>query len=265
MVSGGAIAVNVVAERRAGARRSGFAGWRSARRSRRSRNGAAAACWLLRRRLGGLDGRRLAMTFAKIVRGVGRDGARGRSRFSARWSASGRASGLLPQVVRLGASIGGGLVGAGVARRMLLRVDEFGDASRSIIRAAGYESCSSGDYSGRTRRPVRIWYDSPEPAHAPSFFTLRLVVLLRPRAALDGAEGADRRQRRDVPRVTTLRAGRWLRISGWCRRSCCTSSGCGSSRPTCSCTAGSSTSCSTCWRCGCSGPSSSGSGGRATS
>ena len=71
MVSVAAIAVNVVAERRAGRARWASAGWRSARRWRRSST-AALLVLLLRRRLGGSTAGGSRSTFVKIVAAVGR-------------------------------------------------------------------------------------------------------------------------------------------------------------------------------------------------
>ena len=107
-----------------------FGVWRSARRSRRIANGAALV-WMLRRRLGGIDGRRLSVTLGQGHGVIGRDGHRGR-RDSARdgsrragFRAHGRSS------LRLGASIGGGIA-ALAATAQILRVDEFGDAADMI-------------------------------------------------------------------------------------------------------------------------------------
>ena len=127
MVSGGAIAVNVVASV-ALVRAIGFRGLAlgtslGGDRQRRARSYGCCAGGSA-----GLDGRRLAMTFVKVVRGVGRDGGRRRSRFSARWRRV--LAGLGPPCRR----------SFGWARRLaagwwrwrftakLLRVDEFGDA-----------------------------------------------------------------------------------------------------------------------------------------
>ena len=83
MVSGGAIAVNVSRASRWSAR-SGFEGLALGTSIASIANGAALV-WLLRRRLGSLDGRRLAMTFVKVMRVVGRDGDRGRRDSTRRW------------------------------------------------------------------------------------------------------------------------------------------------------------------------------------
>jgi len=129
VVSGVAIAVNIVASV-ALVRSIGFAGLALGTSLASIANGVALV-WLLRRRLGRLDGRRLLMTFAKAcaASAVMALAAVAIQREMERvWPGSG----LLPQVVRLGASIGGGLVALGFTA-MLLRVDEFSRAKAIIF------------------------------------------------------------------------------------------------------------------------------------
>jgi putative peptidoglycan lipid II flippase len=129
IVSAGAIGVNVVASVTL-VRSIGFEGLALGTSLASIANGSALV-WLLRRRLGGLDGRRLLMTFVKAaaasavmaVVAVAIQDAMERVV---------PGSGLLPQVVRLGAAIGGGLVALAFTA-MLLRVDEFADASAIIV------------------------------------------------------------------------------------------------------------------------------------
>jgi putative peptidoglycan lipid II flippase len=128
MVSGGAIAVNVIASVVL-VRGMGFEGLALGTSIASIANGAALV-WLLRRRLGSLDGRRLSATLVKVMAS---------SLVMAIASvAIHRAmvdvvpgSSLPAQLLRLGTSIGGGIAAlAGAAK--ILRVDEFGAAMRLI-------------------------------------------------------------------------------------------------------------------------------------
>jgi putative peptidoglycan lipid II flippase len=128
-VSAGAIAVNVVASV-ALVRSIGFEGLALGTSLASIANGAALV-WLLRRRLGRLDGRHLLLTLAKAIV------SSAVMAFAAvaiqRAMESGvPGSGLLPQLVRLGASIGGGLLALALTA-MLLRVDEFSRAAAMIF------------------------------------------------------------------------------------------------------------------------------------
>jgi putative peptidoglycan lipid II flippase len=86
--------------------------------------------WLLRRRLGGLDGRRLSVTLVKVM-------ASATAMSLAAVAIQQKMSRILPdphvwaQTVRLAASIGGALVALAVAAR-LLRIDEFEDAIEMV-------------------------------------------------------------------------------------------------------------------------------------
>ena len=88
-------------------------------------NGAALV-WLLRRRLGSLDGRRLSATLVKVMASsVVMAIAAVAIQHQMVNVAPG--SGLPAQLLRLGASIGGGIAALASTAR-ILRVDEFGDA-----------------------------------------------------------------------------------------------------------------------------------------
>jgi putative peptidoglycan lipid II flippase len=128
IVSGGAIALNVIASL-ALVRTLGVQGLALGTSIASIANGAALV-WMLRGRLGSLDGRRLSVTLVKVsvcsavmaVAAVAIQHAMVRVVPGA---------GLVPQLLRLGASIGGGIaVLAGTAK--LLRVDEFSDAAAMI-------------------------------------------------------------------------------------------------------------------------------------
>jgi putative peptidoglycan lipid II flippase len=129
VVSAGAIAVNIVASV-ALVRSIGFAGLALGTSLASIANGAALV-WLLRRRLGRLDGRRLVTTFVKAAASsaVMAMAALAIQREMERVVPG---SGLFAQVLRLGASIGGGLVALGFTA-MLLRVEEFADACAVIL------------------------------------------------------------------------------------------------------------------------------------
>jgi putative peptidoglycan lipid II flippase len=124
MVSGGVILVNAVASILL-VRAIGFVGLALGTSIAAMAN-AAVLVWLLRRRLGGLDGRRLSTTFIKVTTAaivmalaavaIQREMERIAPGLEAGWRA-----------VRLAASIGGALVALAVAAR-LLRVEEFDDA-----------------------------------------------------------------------------------------------------------------------------------------
>jgi putative peptidoglycan lipid II flippase len=124
MVSGGVILVNAVASILL-VRAIGFVGLALGTSIAAMAN-AAVLVWLLRRRLGGLDGRRLSTTFIKVTTAaivmalaavaIQREMERIAPGLQAGWRA-----------VRLAASIGGALVALAVAAR-LLRVEEFDDA-----------------------------------------------------------------------------------------------------------------------------------------
>jgi len=129
VVSGVAIAVNIVASV-ALVRSIGFAGLALGTSLASIANGVALV-WLLRRRLGRLDGRRLLMTFAKAC-AASAVMALAAVAIQCEMERVWPGSGLLPQVVRLGASIGGGLVALGFTA-MLLRVDEFSRAKAIIF------------------------------------------------------------------------------------------------------------------------------------
>jgi putative peptidoglycan lipid II flippase len=128
-VSAGAIAVNIVASV-ALVRAIGFEGLALGTSLASIANGAALV-WLLRQRLGSLDGRRLLMTLMKTAASsaVMAIAAVAILQEMERLTPG---SGLLPQLVRLGASIGGGLVALALAA-MLLKVDEFEDALAMIF------------------------------------------------------------------------------------------------------------------------------------
>jgi putative peptidoglycan lipid II flippase len=123
MVSGAAIAVNVVASV-ALVRAIGFRGLALGTSIASIANGAGLV-WLLHRRLGSLDGRRLSVTLVKVLASsaVMAIAAVAIQHAMVRVAPG---SGLAAQLLRVGASIGGGMVAlAGTAK--ILRVDEFGD------------------------------------------------------------------------------------------------------------------------------------------
>ena len=128
MVSVGAIAVNVIASV-ALVRAMGFQGLALGTSIASIANGTALV-WLLRRRLGRLDGRRLSVTLVK----VGASSAVMAIAAVTIQHAMVRVapgSGLVAQLLRLGASIGGGMAAlAGTAK--ILRVDEFGVVVETI-------------------------------------------------------------------------------------------------------------------------------------
>jgi putative peptidoglycan lipid II flippase len=98
---------------------------------------------LLRRLLGAIDGTRLLVLFSKVL-------AAGLVMAIAAWAIHSAMTGLLPgrrvlmQVMRLGASIGGGLAVLAAAAR-LLGIDQFDDiatwAAGRLTRDRGYGSC----------------------------------------------------------------------------------------------------------------------------
>ena len=128
-VSAGAIAVNVVASV-ALVRSIGFEGLALGTSLASIANGAALV-WLLRRRLGSLDGRRLLLTLMKALASSAVMALAALAIQRAMESAV-PGSGLLPQMTRLGASIGGGLAALAFTA-MLLKVDEFSDAAAIIF------------------------------------------------------------------------------------------------------------------------------------
>jgi putative peptidoglycan lipid II flippase len=128
MVSGGAIAVNVIASV-ALVRAIGFRGLALGTSIASIANGAGLV-WLLRRRLGSLDGRRLSVTFVKVAASsaVMAIAAVAIQHAMVRVAPGSR---LAAQLLRLGTSIGGGMAAlAGAAK--ILRVDEFGDVVEMI-------------------------------------------------------------------------------------------------------------------------------------
>ena len=128
-VSAGAIVVNIAASV-ALVRSIGFAGLALGTSLASIANGAALV-WLLRERLGSLDGRRLLMTLVKTAAAsaVMAIAAVAVLREMERIVAG---SGLLPQLVRLGAAIGGGLMALALSAAAL-KVDEFQDAMAAIV------------------------------------------------------------------------------------------------------------------------------------
>jgi putative peptidoglycan lipid II flippase len=128
MVSGGAIAVNVLASV-ALVRAIGFRGLALGTSIASIANGAGLV-WLLRRRLGSLDGRRLSVTLVKVAASsaVMAIAAVAIQHAMARVAPG---SGLAAQLLRLGASIGGGIA-ALAATAQIVRVDEFGDVVKMI-------------------------------------------------------------------------------------------------------------------------------------
>jgi putative peptidoglycan lipid II flippase len=128
MVSGGAIAVNVIASV-ALVRAIGFQGLALGTSIASITNGAALV-WLLRRRLGSLNGRRLGMTLAKVTASSAVMAmAAVAIQLAMRRVLPG--SGLVPQLLRLGAAIGGSMVALAFTAK-ILRVDEFNDAVEMI-------------------------------------------------------------------------------------------------------------------------------------
>ena len=123
LVSGGAIAVNVLASV-ALVRAIGFRGLALGTSIASIANGAGLV-WLLRRRLGSLDGRRLSVTMVKVAASsaVMAIAAVAIQHAMVRVAPG---SGLAAQLLRLGASIGGGMAALAVTAK-ILRVDEFGD------------------------------------------------------------------------------------------------------------------------------------------
>jgi putative peptidoglycan lipid II flippase len=87
---------------------------------------AAMLIWLLRRRLEGLGGRRLPVVFVKIVIAATVMAAAALA-IQHVMNRVAPGMGLVPQIVRLGTSIGGGLFILG-AMATFLRVAEFADA-----------------------------------------------------------------------------------------------------------------------------------------
>jgi putative peptidoglycan lipid II flippase len=128
-VSAGAIAVNIVASV-ALVRSIGFEGLALGTSLAAIANGAMLV-WLLRQRLGRLDGWRLLMTLAKAS-AASAVMALAAVAIQRGMESAVPGSGLLPQLIRLGASIGGGLMALGFTAR-LLRVDEFSQAAAIII------------------------------------------------------------------------------------------------------------------------------------
>jgi putative peptidoglycan lipid II flippase len=128
-VSAGAIAVNVVASV-ALVRTIGFEGLALGTSLASIANGAALV-WLLRRRLGSLDGRRLLLTLMKALVSSAVMAIAALVIQRAMESAV-PGPGLLPQMIRLAASIGGGLAALAFTA-MVLKVDEFSDAAAMIF------------------------------------------------------------------------------------------------------------------------------------
>jgi putative peptidoglycan lipid II flippase len=87
---------------------------------------AAMLIWLLRRRLDGLGGRRLPVVFVKIVMAATVMAAAALA-IQHVMNRVAPGIGLVPQIARLGTSIGGGLLTLGVMATFL-RVAEFADA-----------------------------------------------------------------------------------------------------------------------------------------
>lgn len=100
---------------------------------------AIALLWLLRRRLGGLDERRIAMAFAKVLLASAFMGAA--AHLSEHWLETvlpGASSAV--RLARVGLSIGGGLVVLAAGARAL-RLAEFNEARRLVIaRVSGRSS-----------------------------------------------------------------------------------------------------------------------------
>jgi putative peptidoglycan lipid II flippase len=129
IVSGGAIAVNAIASVVL-VRAIGFEGLALGTSFAAMAN-AATLVWLLRRRLGGLDGRRLATTLIKVTASAL---AMAFTAVAIQHTMDRAMPGphLGAQAVRLAASIGGVLAVFGTAAS-LLRVDEFDDAVGIIL------------------------------------------------------------------------------------------------------------------------------------
>jgi len=124
MVSGGVILVNAIASLLL-VRAIGFVGLALGTSIAAMAN-AAVLVWLLRRRLGGLDGRRLSTTFIKVTAAAFVMALVAVAiQHEMEWLAPGLHGGW--RAVRLAASIGGALVALAAAAK-LLRVDEFDDA-----------------------------------------------------------------------------------------------------------------------------------------
>jgi putative peptidoglycan lipid II flippase len=93
---------------------------------------AGTLLWLLRRRLGGLDGRRVSMAFLKIALASAAMGVA--ASLSARWLESILpATNTLSRGIQLGAAIGIGVVVL-VAAARLLRLAEFDEAFGHVLR-----------------------------------------------------------------------------------------------------------------------------------
>ena len=93
---------------------------------------AVTLLWLLRRRLGGLDGRRVSMAFLKIALASAAMGAA--ASLTARWLESILpATNTLSRGIHLGAAIGVGVVVL-VAVARLLRLAEFDEAFDRVLR-----------------------------------------------------------------------------------------------------------------------------------
>jgi putative peptidoglycan lipid II flippase len=129
MVSGGVIVVNAIASVLL-VRAIGFEGLALGTSIAAIAN-AGTLVWLLRRRLNGLDGRRLAVTFTKVTASAVVMGVAAVAIQQA-MDRGGPALTTGAQVVRLAASIGGALA-ALAAMAKLLRVDEFDDAVGMIL------------------------------------------------------------------------------------------------------------------------------------
>jgi putative peptidoglycan lipid II flippase len=128
MVSGGVIAVNAAASILL-VRALGFEGLALGTSIAAIVN-AGVLVWLLRRRLHGLNGRRLSVTFLKVtIAALAMAFATlAVQHATERWLPGSR---FAIQGIRLGAAIGGGLVALGTTAR-LLRIDEFEDAVGKI-------------------------------------------------------------------------------------------------------------------------------------
>ncbi len=91
---------------------------------------AAALMWLLRKKLGGLDGRRVGVSFAKVL-------AASLFMAAVAWGTERGLAGLMPsasvasKLVRVGGGIGAGLVALGAAARVL-RIAEFDGAFQAV-------------------------------------------------------------------------------------------------------------------------------------
>jgi putative peptidoglycan lipid II flippase len=128
-VSAGAIAINIAASV-ALVRSIGFEGLALGTSLAAIANGAALV-WLLRRRLGSLDGRRLLMTLAKVAASSAVM-ALAAVAILREMESEVPGSGLAPQLVRLAASIGGGLLTLAFTAT-LLKIDEFEDGAAMVF------------------------------------------------------------------------------------------------------------------------------------